>query len=87
MVVIKVELWPHGKQEGKRELAHMVIANTGQGTADEGEYLCTMKAEYGVRKGKMVRFRRRSQSVWSLVGGFLKLFGHTKHSPKDMTKE
>jgi hypothetical protein len=24
--------------------------------------------------------------VWSLVGGFLKLWGHTAHSPKEMTK-
>lgn len=27
-------------------------------------------------------FRREHQSVWSLVGAFLKLWGHTKHSPK-----
>ena len=37
------------------------------------------------RKGRVTKFNRRKQSVWSLVGAFLKLWGHTSHSPKEMS--
>ena len=36
-------------------------------------------------EGRVIEFNRQKQSVWSLVGAFLKLWGHTKHSPAKMT--
>ena len=67
----------------------MEIANDGTGTLESGNYVGTLHAEYtraDGRKGRLTSFNRRKQSVWSLVGGFLKLWGHTAHSPKEMTK-
>jgi hypothetical protein len=52
-----------------------------------GNYRGTLHAEYtrtDGRQGRVLNFNRRGQSVWSLVGAFLKLWGHTRHSPKDL---
>jgi hypothetical protein len=67
----------------------MEIANDATGSEHLGNYEGTLHAEYtppGGRKGAVKNFNRSKQSVWSLVGGFLKLFGHTAHPPKDMEK-
>lgn len=67
----------------------MDIANDGTGTSDTGNYVATLHAEYtgkDGRKGRITNFNRRKQSAWSLVGAVLKLFGHTAHPPKDMSK-
>lgn len=67
----------------------MEIANDGTGDLMTGHYNGTLHAEYtkaGGRKGRVINFNRRKQSVWSLVGAFLKLWGHTAHSPKEMMK-
>lgn len=82
MIKITVELLPHGKEENKRMLGVMLIANDGSGTATVGNYVGSMESEYGQRAGTVKGFNRKTQSVWSLVGAFLKLWGHTKHSPK-----
>jgi hypothetical protein len=87
MLRITVELIPGGDEGRKRTIATMEIANDGTGTPDLGNYTGTLHAEYtkaGRRVGRVCNFHRRQQSVWSLVGAFLKLWGHTKHSPKDM---
>ena len=88
MIRVTVELCPHGDKEHARVLGTMEIANVG-GDMEVGEYDGILHAEYTPqegRRGHVKNFRRRQQSVWSLVGGFLKLWGHTKHSPKDMSK-
>ena len=86
MIRIKVELCKGGstKKKDRRLLGIMLIANDGSGSKGIGNYECVIKTEYGVRKGKLSEFNRRTQSVWTLVGSFLKLFGHTKHSPSLM---
>lgn len=84
MIRVTVELLPHGKEEGKRTLGVMLIANDATGNATYGNYVASMMAEYGQRAGVVRGFNRKSQSVWSLVGSFLKLWGHTKHAPKLM---
>jgi len=89
MIRVTVELWPHGDDAKKRKLAHMDIFNDATGTKSKGNYKCRFHAEYtrsGPRTGTVQQFNRQSQSVWSLVGAFLKLFGHTRHSPKLMSK-
>ena len=84
MLKITVELLPYGREEGKRLLGAMLIANDGTGTPEVGNYVATMHSEYTGKKPRVARlrnFKRRKQSCWSLVGGFLKHFGHTPRSP------
>lgn len=89
MIRVTVELVPHGIETAKRQIAVMEICNDGTGTKEAGSYYASLHAEYtspSGRCGYVWGFRRQSQSVWSLIGAFLKLFGHTKHSPKLMGK-
>jgi len=90
MIKVTIELWPKDYEHNKRTLGTLTIANDGSGDMSTGNYNGVLHAEYtgpSGRKGKVISFNRRKQSVWSLVGAFLKLYGHTKHSPKLMSKE
>lgn len=85
MIRITIQLLPHGDESRARTLGTMDIANDVTGDLDTGHYNGTLHAEYtgpDGRKGRVENFHRSQQSVWSLVGAFLKLWGHTKHSPK-----
>ncbi|MGE0412001.1 MAG: hypothetical protein AB7I98_03985 [Verrucomicrobiales bacterium] len=89
MIRITIELLPGGSEEGKRILGKLEIANDGAGSREVGHYTGTLHGEYTPakgRKGRVSNFDRRRQSVWSLVGAFLKLWGHTKHSPRDLER-
>lgn len=89
MIRITVELLPKGSEVGKRTLGTMEIANDATGSRSIGNYRGTLHAEYtgpAGRGGHVFQFKRNQQSVWSLVGAFLKLWGHTRHSPKLMRK-
>jgi hypothetical protein len=89
MIRITIELISAVDPSRSRILGTMDIENDGTGTQEVGNYLGTLHAEYTPkegRKGKVTAFDRRRQSVWSLVGAFLKLWGHTGHSPKNMSK-
>ncbi len=89
MLKITVELVSAVDPKRNRVLGTMMITNDGTGTADSGNYVATLHAEYtgrDGRKGRLTNFNRRKQSVWSLVGGFLKLWNHTSHSPKELSK-
>lgn len=86
MLKVTVELLPGGDESKAKMIGVMLITNDGTGTADSGNYVAAMMAEYlrEPRKGRLTNFNRKTQSCWSLVGGFLKLFGHTNHSPARM---
>lgn len=87
MIRVTIEKVPKGDESRKSTLGVLTIANDATGTEHFGNYKATLHAEYTSdhpRTGRMERFHRKSQSAWSLVGGFLKLFGHTKHSPGHM---
>lgn len=89
MIRVTVELIPKGDESRARRLGELRIANDGTGNQILGNYRGTLEAEYtgpSGRTGRVNGFNRRQQSVWSLVGAFLKLWGHTKHSPKLMQK-
>lgn len=89
MLRINIELLPKGDASRARTLGTMTIANDATGTLELGNYVGTLNAEYtgpDGRKGRVTNFNRRRQSAWSLVGAFLKLWGHTAHSPREMTK-
>ena len=60
----------------------MEIANDATGNDAVGNYDGVLFAEYtGMtgRKGRIEGFKRHRQSVWTLAGAFLKLWGHAKH--------
>jgi len=87
MIRIIAILIPQGDEAKARRLGVLEIANDGTGNPTIGHYNGKLVAEYtgpGGRVGTVQGFNRKRQSVWSLVGAFLKLFGHTKHSPKMM---
>jgi hypothetical protein len=87
MIRVTVELLPHGDPTRIRKLGVMEIANDATGDLQIGNYRGTLHAEYtgpDGRKGQITNFHRQKQSVWSLIGAFLKLWGHTKHSPREM---
>lgn len=89
MIRITIEMIPHGDESRARKMYTMEIENDGTGNQYTGNYLGTLHAEYtgsSPRKGRVANFNRKTQSVWSLIGAFLKLFGHTKHSPSHMQK-
>lgn len=75
---------PGGDETKPRLMGVLIITNDGSGTEVQGNYVGVMRAEYGDRSGTLKAFHRKTQSVWSLIGAFLKLFGHTRHSPKLM---
>ena len=90
MIVVKIEMWPHGDEAKSRPLGRIEIANDSSGDQRTGHYNGKLHAEYtdeNGRKGRVTNFKRSDQSVWSLVGAFLKLWGHTKHSPKYLEKK
>lgn len=82
MLRITVEIVPFGIEARKRVIQKLEIWNDATGTKEVGNYCAHLEAEYGSRYGRLTGFRRHKQSVWTLIGGFLKLWGHTKHSPK-----
>lgn len=87
MLRVTVELVPRGIESKARKIATMTIANDGTGNLSTGNYKGVLHAEYTAptgRLGYVTGFHRKSQSVWSLIGAFLKLWGHTKHSPAKM---
>lgn len=89
MLRITIQLIPRGDESKVRTIGTMEIANDGTGTPDLGNYIGKLHAEYtgpDGRNGRLTKFNRHKQSVWSLVGGFLKLWGHTAHSPREMSK-
>lgn len=81
MIRVTVELISANGSHRDRVLGTMEIANDGTGTADVGNYRVKLHAEYTPKEGRHAQvrgFRRRAQSVWSLIGTALKMTGHTK---------
>lgn len=90
MIRVTVQLIPKGIESAARTLGTMTIVNDASGDRAIGHYNGTLHAEYtdaNGRKGRIENFHRQKQSVWTLVGAFLKLWGHTKHSTKTEQRE
>lgn len=73
MVVVKIELWPHGDQTRRRMLGEMRITNDGEGDEDIGNYNVQLRHSgryWGKggnwRTGKIVGFMR-NMSPYHLV--------------------
>lgn len=61
MIVVKVEIWPRGHSEFRRELASAHIINDGTGTATRGNYLIKLFNRRGAlwRTGRLTGFARK----------------------------
>jgi hypothetical protein len=68
MLVIKIELWPFGSEENKREICRGVIGNTGKGDHETGEYVYFLKdkGEF-YKKGEVKDFPRLKKNAWDLL--------------------
>lgn len=78
MIEVTATLYPKGDQTRARVLGRIVIVNDGTGDGETGNYDAQLFAEYCQgRPGRVMGFRRTRQSVWTLVGRFLKQWHHT----------
>ena len=67
MLIVRVELWPHGDELRKEEIGKLVIANDGTGTAVFGNYDIELsEKERETEKGRVETYFRK-HSVWVLV--------------------
>ncbi len=78
MLVVKIELWPHGNPDKGRVLASLFVTNDCSGSPTTGNYKVRRYKGMGPRYHKMschtllrratIRgHRRKTQSVWRLV--------------------
>lgn len=53
MLVIKIELWPHGREDFKRDLGVAYISNDLTGDPETGNYVFSLmkSAEYAAKSG------------------------------------
>lgn len=82
MIVVKVELWPFGRESEAEEIGRAYITNDGSGAPNRGNYdveVCrrgtTEKPSDGgtaTRTGRVEDYPRRSYNVWRLVKRALK---------------
>lgn len=81
MVVVKIELWPHGQQEQARDIGLMMISNDCRGTKDVGSYNVTVShggrfwGRDGVWKQGRVHAFRRQLSPYHLIARALAACG------------
>ena len=80
MIVVKVELWPGGHEDRKRELGRMHLTNQGTGTRERGNYAVKLMRRGTVdvvqRTTDIENYPRQSYPVWELVRRALqKLYG------------
>lgn len=74
MIVVRIEMWPHGDERLKREIGAAMITNQGTGTRDAGNYTVRLmkSAEYarspGVwKRGEVEGFPRLRLGPWDLL--------------------
>ena len=69
MLVVRIELWPHGDMTRRKTLATGFIANTGTGTPTRGNYRVELKDALGRpwRRGTVEGFPRKRLLAWDLL--------------------
>jgi len=71
MLVIKIEIWPFGLEEKKRNIGTLKIVNNGTGNTFEGNY----NAFFNDNKDnitKIQKFPRTEKNAWNLLYEVLK---------------
>lgn len=71
MIVLKIELWPHGDSSKARSLGLGIIVNEGTGDPTHGNYFVSLRsAGKQARKwkeGKVAMFPRKRLLAWDLI--------------------
>ncbi len=69
MLVVKVELWPHGQESQARTLGTIRIANDGTGTPRRGNYDYAMRGgrHRMMKTGRITDYARQAYNPWELV--------------------
>lgn len=73
MIVVRIEMWPGGREEQARELQRMTISNIG-GSATSGDYR--------VRALKGAEYSKRPGTTWR--SGVVRSFPRKKLGPFDL---
>ena len=72
MIVVKVELWPLGFEENKREIGRMTITNDGSSeNPKRGNYTARVMrrgtTDKVLRETRIEDYPRHSYTIWKLV--------------------
>lgn len=71
MIVVKIELWPRGNEDNKRQIGEIRTANDATGTNSRGNYdgmLFTKHRNPRVwKRGRVVDFPRQRMNVYDLL--------------------
>ena len=68
MIKVTVELWPFGKEEGKKVLGEAVIFNDGTGDMNLGNYGVRVRKANNVWKAaRFTGFKRKRYGAWELL--------------------
>jgi hypothetical protein len=84
MLVLKLELWPHGNQSAAREIGRMTIVNVG-GSERHGDYAVAIADDTGERWQAEVHGHPRKAKAWWLVAKALYRCGFVLLNPGDLT--
>ena len=81
MIVVKVELWPFGIEERKREIGSFTIANVGPSPEQDNNQVCSYKYRFKTagkpprkkwKEGVIHGFPRLRRNVYDLIYRALK---------------
>lgn len=76
MLIVKIELWPYGREDCAHELGRLTIGNDGTGNSIEGNYDVSVSLAGGEFKtGRVERWPRQIRPVWDLVVVALRTLG------------
>jgi len=69
MLVIRIELWPHGDVSRRKTIATGTIVNSGAGTITRGSYRVQLKDALGRpwKHGTVEGFPRKRLLAWDLL--------------------
>jgi len=82
MIVVTIEIWPHGDCSYARELGQMIITNDGFNPYHpfKGNYTVSkrLKTVKSARQTRVTNWPRKYRTVWELVFKALKNFEEKK---------
>lgn len=74
MLVVKLELWPFGREDQKETLGEIKVWNDGTGSTTRGNYEgYVYSVDFGTVNSLIVKYHDRSKSAWHLIEKILKL--------------
>lgn len=85
MIVVKLELWPHGNEKNSRLLGIGYIANDGTGTTQKGNYTTVLRSKNSTsvwKTGTVKDFKRLRFLGWDLLYLALKDMLEDRHEGK-----